>query len=463
MNTIIECPYCREPIPIVRKIADGHEILEDVYCPHCKRSMDIEFDNISNLPYLLAYFGKMEVPDPSEFSDFANLMEFGFKYDEELHMTGIKIKKSEEQKKKRLYEIRYHESSIDASINTWYQEQFVEVVRCAECGCFIHLNKERDKKDVYGLFCNRCARKLKFRYSYEFLSEFYDAEQASLKEETVNQENQESENQEEKKMTIKSTIIGFVLEDGGMYKIYNPQTNQLANLSAADFESLCLGEFPYRKVRANTLANNEIVETLDGKTYYVSDASKNEMFDFKTGKIERSAVVTNLMVNTNCYVKYVPVLKKYCTFADVAAGKVDPRIAKMIEVISNDIQSGKETTDNNVVAKMVRFLVDPNYADLLDTETLNDMVMADPQAFMVMSQMTNMQMAKSIMSQGAIPLSVQNQAVAQTEPVVDDCVKIERENDTEYKQRLTSLMEDAVKNCDYEVAAKYQKALKNSI
>ncbi len=458
MNTIIECPYCREAIPIVRKVADGHEVLNDVYCPHCKRSMDIEFDNISNLPYLLAYFGKLEVPDPSEFSNFADLMKFAFEYDEGLHMTGIRIKKSEEQKKQRAYEIRYHESSIDASINIWYKEQSVVCVQCAECGHYIYLNKKKKKKNVYGLFCDYCARKLKFRYSYEFLSEFYDAEQASLKEETVNQE---SKNQEDKKMTIRSTIIGFILEDGGMYKIYNPETNQLANLTAADFESLCLGEFPYRKVRANTLANNEIVETLDGKIYYVSDASKNEMFDFATGKIERSAVVTNLMVNTNCYVKYVPVLKKYCTFADVAAGKMDPRIAKMIEVISDDIQSGKETIENNVVAKMVRFLVDPDYADLLDTEILNDMVMADPQAFMVMSQMTNMQMAKSIMSShGAIPLSVQRQEGTSTETCSADCMKYVGEDDAEYKQRLTMLMEEAVKNCDYEAAAKYQKALK---
>ena len=65
MNTIIECPYCRKAIPIARKVAYGHEVLNDVYCPHCKRSMDIEFDDISNLPYLLAYFGKPEMPSPS--------------------------------------------------------------------------------------------------------------------------------------------------------------------------------------------------------------------------------------------------------------------------------------------------------------------------------------------------------------------------------------------------------------
>lgn len=456
MNTVIECPYCRKAIPIVRKVANGHEVLIDVYCPHCKRSMDIEFDDISNLPYLLAYFGKMEIPDPSEFSDVASLMKFTFEYDDKLHMTGIRIQKSEEQKKRRAYEIRYHESSIDATINVFYKEQSVVSVRCAECGRFIHLNQEKEAKDVYGLFCNYCARKLKFRYSYEFLSDFYDAEKVSLKEENVDQE---IKKQEEKGMTIKSTIIGFVLENEGMYKIYNPQTNQLATLAAADFESLCLGEFPYRKIRANTLADNEVVETLDGKIYYVSDASKNEMFDFETGNIGRSAIVTNLMVNTNCYVKYVPVLKKYCTFSDVAAGRVDPRIAKMIEVISNDIQTGKEVTENNVIAKMVRFLLDPNYADLLDTETLNDMVMADLQAFMVMSQMTNMQMAKSIMlSHGAIPISVQTQTVMPA--ATDDCVKLVEETEAEYKQRLTMLMEEAVKNCDYEAAARYQRALK---
>jgi len=454
VNTIIECPYCREAIPIVRKVAKGHEVLNDVYCPHCKRSMDIEFDDLSNLPYLLAYFEKLDVPDISDFSSFKDLMHFTFEYDNGLHMTGIRIKRSEKQKKKRIYEIRYHESSIDAAINSWYKEQVVECVNCAQCGHFIHLNKKKKKEDIYGIFCDCCAKKLGFRYSYEFLSEFYDAEQASLKEETINQE---IKNQEEKNMTIKSTIIGFVLEDGGMYKIYNPETNQLAKLTAADFESLCLGEFPYRKVRANTLANNEIVETPEGKVYYVSDASKSEMFDFATGKIERSAIVTNLMVNTNCYVKYVPVLKKYCSFADVAAGKVDPRIAKMVEVIASDIQSGKE---NNVVAKMVRFLVDPDYADLLDTETLNDMVMADPQAFMVMSQMTNMQMARSIMSgHGAIPFSIQTQAATTTETSSTDLAKLDGEDDAEYRQRLTALMEAAAKNCDYEAAAKYQKAL----
>lgn len=458
MNTIIECPYCRKPIPIVRKVAYGHEVLNDVYCPHCKRSMDIEFDNISNLPYLLAYFGKLEVPSHSEFSNFADLMKFAFEYDEELHLTGIRIKKSEEQKKQRAYQIRYHESSIDASINIWYKEQSVKTIECAQCGRFIHFNQEKDMKDVYGIFCDYCARKLKFRNSYEFLSEFYDAEQASLKEKT---ENQESRKQEEKSMTIKSTIIGFVLEDDGKYKIYNPETNQLATLTAVDFESLCLGEFPYRKVRANTLANNEVVETIDGKIYYVSDASKNELFDFATGKIERSAVCTNLLVNTNCYVKYVPILKKYCTFADVAAGKVDARVAKMLEIISNDVQSGKATTENNVVAKMVRFLFDPDYADLLDTETLNDMVMADPQAFMIMSQMTNMEMAKSIMSgQGAIPLSIQSHEDTSTKESVDESMKKDGEDDVEYRQRLTKLMEEAAENHDYEAAAKYQRALK---
>lgn len=458
MNTIIECPYCRNAIPIKRKIAYGHEVLDDVYCPHCKRSMDIEFDNLSNLPYLLAYFGKLEVPSSSKISIFADLMKFTSEYGDELHLTGIRIKKNEEQKKQRVYQIRYHESSIDAAINSWYQEQFVKVICCAQCGRFIHFNQEKDIKDVYGLFCDYCAIKLKFRNSYEFLSAFYDAEQASLKEVT---KNQESEEQEEKSMTIKSTIIGFVMEDEGKYKIYNPETNQLAILTAADFESLCLGEFPYRKIRANTLANNEVVETIDGKIYYVSDANKNELFDFATGKIERSAVCTNLLVNTNCYVKYVPILKKYCTFADVAAGKVDARVAKMLEIISNDVQSGKSNSENNIVAKMVRFLFDPDYADLLDTETLNDMVMSDPQAFMIMSQMTSMEMAKSIMSrQGALPLSIQNHECTSTKEIVDNSMKKDGEDDAEYRQRLTKLMEEAAENHDYEAAAKYQRALK---
>lgn len=424
MNTIIECPYCRGDIPINRKLADGYEVLEDVYCPHCMRSMDIEFDILSNLPYLLAYFEK------------------------DNKLTGIKVKKSEEQEKRRAYQIRYHEKSLDAAINLWYKEQFVDVIDCAECGRYILLNQTREKKEVYGLFCNHCAREKKFRFSYDFLSDFYDTEN-----ETVNQED---ENQEEKRMKIRSTIIGFVVENEGKYNIYNPQTNQLAKVSADEFESLCLGEFPYRKIRANTLANGEVVETLDGKVYFVADASRNELLDFFTGRIEQSAVVTNLMVNTNCYVKYVPILKKYCTFADVTAGNMDPRIAKMIEVISNDIQTGTENAESSVVAKMVRFLVDPGYSDLLDKETLNDMVMADPQAFLVMSQMTNMKMAESIMSRGGLPISVQQSVEAPTE----ENLRLQGEGEAEYKQRITNLMEEAVKNCDYEAAAKYQKALK---
>ena len=463
MRTIIECPYCRKPVTIVRKVAQGHEILENVHCSHCKRNMDIEFDAITNLPYFLAYFGKMEVPQPTEFNDFEELLKFVYvDYDEDEHMIGIRSKKSEDQKKQRAYEIRYHESSIDSLININYEEQQVKIVRCAQCGRYIHLNKEKDRKNVFGVFCNQCATRTKFRYSYEFLSEFYDAEQKQLKE-TGNQI--ESENQEEEKMTIKSTIIGFVLEDGGNYKIYNPDTNQLTKLSAEDFESLCLGEFPYRKVRANTLANREIVETMDGKIYYVSDASKNEMLDFETGKIERTAVASNLMVNSNCYIKYVPVLKKYSTFADVVAGKVDKRIAKMIEVVSDDIQSGRETTENNVVAKMVRFLMDPDYADILDTETLNDMVMADAQAFMVMNQMTSMQMAKSIMStHGAIPLEIKKSEVVENEEVLtDETIKRPEEDDEAYKLRISKLMTEAAKNCDYEAAAKYQKLLKSLV
>lgn len=449
MKTIIECPYCREAISIVRKIANGHEVILDIYCPHCKRHMDIEFEIISNLPYLLAYFDKNR------------------------RMTGIRVKKSKKQRKMPAYQIRYHDNSIDASVNEWYKETSVRVVECANCGRLIRLHQEKSAKDVHGLFCNYCARE--FRYSHEFLSAFYDAEQAKLKE-SVDQESK----MEEKRMAIKNTIIGFVLEKDGMYKIYNPQSNQLANVSAVDFESLCLGEFPYRKVRANTLADGEVVETLDGKVYYVSDATKNELFDFETGKIERSAVVTNLMVKTNCYIKYVPVLKYYCTFSDVSSDNIDPRIAKMIEVIANDIQDGGTSTESNVLAKMVRFLTDPAYKDLLDTEALTDMVMADPQAFMVMGQMTNMQLAQSIISnQGAIPLSVQQphqsqqsqqvQQLQQPQPNVqetseaDECKQLETETYTEYKGRLTVLMEDAAKNYNYELAAKYQKALKQLI
>ena len=133
----------------------------------------------------------------------------------------------------------------------------------------------------------------------------------------------------------------------------------------------------------------------------------------------------------------------------------------MIEVIANDIQVGSATAENNTVAKMVRFLADPEYAELLDTETLTDMVMADPQAFMVMSQMTNMQVAKSIMAnQGAMPLSVNATVTSPKREVVDDSMKREGEDDEQYKQRITWLMEEAVKNADYEAAARYQKALK---
>ena len=409
--------------------------------------MDIEFDTITNLPYLLAY------------------------YDDRSHMTGIKKKKSEDQKRISAYEILYHKSSIDASINSWYKENSIKYVNCAECGRPISLNQSKEKRDVHGLFCDYCARSLNARYSYEFLSKFYDAEQVSLGNVTENNKVK----QEVIKMAIKSTIIGFVLESEGEYKIYNPGTNQLTIISAENFESLCLGEFPYRKVRANTLANNEIVETSDGKIYYVSDATKNELFDFETGKIERSAVKTNLMVNINCYTKYVPVLKKYCTFADVAAGNVDQRVAKMLEVISNDIQSGKEVTENNVVAKLVRFLMDPDYADLLDTETLNDMVMADPQAFAVMTNMINMEMAKSIMAQGgaiplsfssqemgsteSIPVSFSSQEMGSTESIPDESVRKDGESDIEYEQRLNQLMEESAASSNYEMAAKYQKVL----
>lgn len=179
MNTIIECPYCRGSIPIVRKIADGHEILEDVYCPHCKRSMDIEFDDVSNLPYLLAYFAKVPVPD---ISDFPILLKFPFEsFSEEVYMTGIRKKISEDQKRKPAYEIRYHESSIDAYINIRYQHKYVSHVKCANCGTFIQLNSSLEAKEVHGLFCDLCARKLKYRFSNEYLSAFYDAEQATLK------------------------------------------------------------------------------------------------------------------------------------------------------------------------------------------------------------------------------------------------------------------------------------------
>lgn len=432
MNTIIICPYCKEDIPIIRKIAIGHEIIEKVYCPHCKRSMDIEFDTVSNLPHLLAYSEK----------------------------TGIKLKKSEEGKKIKTFEIRYHENSIDALTNLWYKEEFVKCIPCAKCARFIYLNQEKRKKEIFGLFCDTCAWQTKFRYSNEFLSELYDAEQASR--ETENHEKQQD--QEEKKMaTIKSTIIGFVLQDGETYKLYNPQTNQLASLSATEFHSMCLGEFPYRKIRANTLCNGEVVETLDNKIYYVSDASKNELFDFITGKIERSAIVTNLMVNTNCYIKYVPVLKKYCTFADIAAGNIDPRIAKMIEIISNDIQTGDTSTTNNVIAKMVRFLSDPNYTELLDKEVLTDMVMADPQAFMIMGQMSTMRLADSIITGKGVPLSLQmpNQETVNTTEL-DISQKLENEDEATYQQRLTELMEEAVNSHDYVTAGKYQKIL-NSI
>lgn len=456
MNTIIECPYCRKPIPIIRRIAYGHEILNDVCCPHCKRSMDIEFDNISNLPYLLAYFGKLEELDSLQFT---NLKKVISENGEILYLTGIRVKKSEEQKKQKAYQIRYHESSIDAVTNICYNQKFVLLIKCAQCGDYIHLNQEKDIKDVFGLFCDYCARKSTFRNSSEFLSEFYDAEQALLKEEN---ENQESEKQEEKSMAIKSTIIGFVFEDKttGEVKIYNPKNNHLATLSAAEFETLCLGEFPYRRVRVNKLTTGDVIEAIGGDAYYVMDSAKNQLLNFKTGAIESSAIKTNLLVATTSYIKLVPVLKKTYTLAEVTEGNLDPRVKKILETISNDIQTGNEDTNNNVVARMVRFYCERDkYENLLDMETLEEMVMSDPQALTCLTQRTNMEVTKAIAANNGVqPVALYKGKPQEEENSVG---KKEGEDDETYKQRLTQLMEEAAKKQDYEMAAKYQKELKD--
>ncbi len=95
-------------------------------------------------------------------------------------------------------------------------------------------------------------------------------------------------------------------------------------------------------------------------------------------------------------------------------------------------------------------------------DTLNDMVMADTQAFAIMSQMTNMQMAKSIMlNNGSFPVFMKNKDEEEKEDDTGVCMKLPGEHDHEYKERLTCLMEEAARNCDYEAAAKYQKVLRN--
>lgn len=437
LNTAIKCPFCRDKIPIVRAKVDGHEVLENVKCPHCKRSMGVGFAGTTNLPHLMAYCGG----------------------DEGL---GLQLKSSENQERKLTYPIEYHEDSIDFALNSFCRNETDGIVfaNCAMCGLLIPLNRPKEKED-FGLFCNVCARRTNARWLHDHLINIYDEEQALLKEKET-QKQEESKDQEENIMKIKSTIIGFVLQDGETYKIYNPQTNQLANLSKADFESMCLGEFPYRKIRANVLTDGQVVEDSNGKIYYVADAKKNELFDFSTGKIERSAVVTNLLINTNQYMKYVPVLKKYCTFADVAAGHVDCKIAKLIEVISNDIQTGGESgnENGNVVAKMVRFLADPSYAEILDVEALEDMVMADPQAMMLKSQMATMRLADAIVSGQGVPLSIQNQqTVKLTDAVTDDLQKRSEETEQEYEIRLKGIMVSAVEKEDYILAGKCQEIM----
>ncbi len=455
MDTKIKCPYCRSAIPITRKKAVGHEILNDIYCPNCKRSMDITFDEITNLPYLLAYFGISNQSKVSSYGFCSNIPQ----------LTSIRVKKNEEDTKQIAYEIMYHEDSIDASVNTWYEEKVVDYVKCANCNTIISLNKKKKKKDIEGLFCNHCSRLLNHRYSYDFLSNFYDEEQKLLTEETekeiqtdtINQDHNEQK-QEDITMNIISTIIGFVLEENEQYKIYNAENNQLATLGKKEFESLCLGDFPYNKIKSNTLNDGELVQ-IDDKVYYVSNATKNELFDFSTGKIERAAIETNLVVNTNCYIKYVPILKKHCSLLDVTSRKIDPKISKIIDVIYNSVATG--TTNTSTVAKMVRFISDPAYEDILDIETLNDMAIADPQALTIMTQMTNMQLAKNIISNGSIPLSVKETTTENIEPVSDEYSKLVGETDESYKDRITKLMEDAAKNYDFENAAKYQKILKN--
>ncbi len=444
MKTVIRCPFCRKKIPISRKEACGEEVLEDIICLHCKRKFSIEFDNM-NFPYLLGYFEDAMMKS-SEYSKYAGR----YKWE-----TPRSIIKGEEAERRLAYSIRYDEKTIEAAMDTNAKDGKINSIECAQCQNEIMFNRMMNLEDVHGLFCNTCSRYNKARFLSEFLCRLYDNENETIEKESK---------QEVKNMKIRCTIIGFVVECGEKYNIYNQDNNQLAGVSSADFESLCLGDFPYRTLRANTLHNNEVIKTNDGRILYVVDASKNRMLDFETGKIEESAVITNLMVNANCYTKYVPVLKKYCKFSDVVAGTIDPRIAKMVEVIADDIStdSDDEKNKSSVVAKMVRFLMDPAYDDLLDKEILNDIVMNDTQAFMVMSQMTTMQMNKSIMSGlGAIPVSVQNNT-ASVSSVEDDCLKRADENDTQYKQRLTRCMSEAAERYDYVTAGKYQRALETS-
>lgn len=439
MKTVIRCPFCKKKIPISRKIACGEEVIDNIICPHCQRKFSIEIDALNN-PYLLGYF-EDEMKHESAYS------KHGIRYKWE---TPESLIKGEEYKKRLAYAIRYDEESIETVIDTSFRDE-INHIRCAQCGKEILFNRMMKLADVHGLFCDACARYNKTRFLSEFLCKLYDTENETIKKESK---------QEEKNMKIRCTIIGFVVESGEKYNIYNPENNQLSVVSKADFESMCLGEFPYRKVRANTLHNNEVVRTVDGRILYVSDASRNKMLDFETGRIEESAVMTNLMANVNCYTKYVPVIKKYCKLSDVVAGTIDPRIAKMVEVIANDISTGEDdesTNSSSVVAKMVRFLMDPDYDDLLDKEILNDIVMNDAQAFMVMSQMTTMQMNRSIMSGfGAIPISVQNNNTEVNVPGVEKRVD---ESDTQYKQRLTRCMNEAAERNDYVTAGMYQRAL----
>lgn len=87
--------------------------------------------------------------------------------------------------------------------------------------------------------------------------------------------------------------------------------------------------------------------------------------------------------------------------------------------------------------------------------------MADPQAMMLMTQMSTMRMANAIISGQGVPLAVQTPNNVPSDPVVDDSLRLSGESDEQYKERLTYQMEIAGSNSDYIMASKYQQALGN--
>lgn len=442
MKTRIKCPYCRAKNTLNRKLPIGEEIVRDVTCSSCHRQFDIAFDDISNSPYILLY---------------RDIHKLGFCISDSVE--GIRTFKSEDAQQLKAYEIEYSEDSIEQLIDRSVMFK-TDIVRCANCNKAIWLKREVNILDFnanhFGVFCNICTRRTLARYSNEFLSEFYDKEQEETRKitgqklETETQtQTLKNEKQEELIMDtiVKSTIIGFVIIKEDKYKVYNPSTKTYSDVAKEDFEALCLGDFPYRKIRANTLADGELVQEGD-RMYYVEDAAKNLLMDFETGEFSQKARKANLFVNTNTYIKYVPVLKKCYDIAEVTVGRIDPRISKMLEIVANDVDS---TGTDKTVARLVRFNSDPEYADILDTDTLSFLIMEDPAAFAMLSQMTQMNLANSIMRNGGgIPL-----AVTHKEEAPNPLAALG-------KADLEVLLNSAVERKDYAAAAQYQKAL-NSI